>query len=296
MRGHPERGGASAEVTDLAHRISMALGSEVVASTTLAGGCISDVRRLDLADGRTVVAKIGGGSAPSLEIEAFMLRYLAENSSLPVPDVLLTETDLLVMTHLESSGALSAPSQDDAAVHVAALHEVRGTQFGLERDTLIGPLHQPNAASENWVTFFREHRLLYTAREAGESGRLPLDVHRRIEKLASKLDNLISEPAHPSLLHGDLWTGNVLVAQDRISGFVDPAIYYGHAEMDLAFSTLFGTFGNAFFQRYQQHRPLEPGFFEARRDIYNLYPLLVHVRLFGGSYASQVDQIVRRFV
>src|SRR3546814_4637170 len=97
-------------------------------------------------------------------------------------------------------------------------------------------------------------------------------------------------------LHGDMWGGNVLARGGRIAAFVDPAIYHADPEIELAFSTLFGTYGEAFFRRYEALRPLRPGFFETRRDIYNLYPLLVHARLFGGSYVASVDRILGRFV
>jgi fructosamine-3-kinase len=117
----------------------------------------------------------------------------------------------------------------------------------------------------------------------------------RLETLAGRLDRWIAEPAHPSLLHGDLWTGNILVNRGRVVGFIDPALYYGDAEIELAFGTLFGTFGRPFFERYGELRPLNPGFFEERRDLYNLYPLLVHVRLFGGSYVGSVEATLDRF-
>jgi len=117
----------------------------------------------------------------------------------------------------------------------------------------------------------------------------------RVEALCARLGDWLPADETPRLLHGDLWTGNVLVGGDgRISGFIDPAIYYGAAEVELAFTTLFGTFGDAFFARYQEHHPLAPGFFEERRDLYNLYPLLVHVRLFGGSYVDAVDRTLAR--
>jgi len=103
------------------------------------------------------------------------------------------------------------------------------------------------------------------------------------------------EPAKPSLIHGDAWTGNILALNDQIIGFLDPAIYFADAEIELAFTTLFGTFGDSFFGRYEEIRPIEPGFLEARLDIYNLYPLLVHVRLFGGSYVSSVERVLKRF-
>jgi fructosamine-3-kinase len=119
-------------------------------------------------------------------------------------------------------------------------------------------------------------------------------MRARLERLAEKLDDYLLEPAHPALLHGDLWTGNVLVRGDRIAGFVDPAIYYGHPEIELAFTTMFGTFGRAFFDAYEALLPLEPGFHETRSDLYKLYPTLVHVRLFGESYLGAIDRTLSR--
>ena len=98
-----------------------------------------------------------------------------------------------------------------------------------------------------------------------------------------------------SLIHGDVWTTNVLARNGRVTGFIDPAIYYAHAEIELAFTTLFGTFDEDFLRRYEELRPIAPGFMEVRRDIYNLYPLLVHVRLFGGGYVASVESILHRF-
>ena len=116
-----------------------------------------------------------------------------------------------------------------------------------------------------------------------------------LEKLADSVGRWLEEPAQPSLVHGDMWGGNVLAANGRITGFIDPAIYFADAEVELAFSTLFGTCGDDFFSRYGEHRPIAPGFFEERRDLYNLYPLLVHVRLFGGSYVGSVSGILNKF-
>jgi len=131
--------------------------------------------------------------------------------------------------------------------------------------------------------------------EAARAGRMPQRLYARLEKFADNIERWLNEPEHPSLIHGDVWTTNVLAHNGRITGFIDPAVYYAHPEIELAFTTLFGTFGSAFFERYRELRPLKPGFFEERRDIYNLYPLLVHVRLFGGGYAASVDQTLSRF-
>ena len=145
------------------------------------------------------------------------------------------------------------------------------------------------------LLFFRERRLLYMGQEALRHGRLPKSIYKRIETFAAKLPEFLNEPVQPSLLHGDAWTGNILSVGDRITAFLDPAIYYGHPEIELAFTTLFSTFGRPFFERYNEISPLLPGFLEERRDIYNLFPLLVHVRLFGGGYVDQVDRILNQF-
>jgi fructosamine-3-kinase len=277
---------------DLAQRIENALGMRPERLSSLHGGCIAEVHRADMPDRSRIVVKAGGEG--TLDIEGWMLQYLAERSRLSVPRVLHSEPTLLVMEFIEGSSRFSSAAEAHAAELLADLHSVSAPAFGLERDTLIGPLHQPNPQTGSWIEFFREHRLLYMAQVAAESGQLPARTHERIRRLAGELERFIDEPKQPSLLHGDVWTTNVLALGDRITGFIDPAIYYGHPEIELAFSTLFGTFGRAFFQRYEEIRPLRPGFFEMRRDIYNLYPLLVHVRLFGSGYVGQVDSILTR--
>lgn len=279
---------------DLDDRIEAAVGSRPTRRGRLSGGCIAEIYRLDLADGRRVVAKLAGGGG-DLELEAYMLRYLAAHSGLPVPAVIAAGPELLIMEFIENSGGIDAGVERHAAELLADLHSVTGPRFGHERDTLIGPLPQPNPECERWIDFFRDHRLLHMAGEAMAAGRLPAGLMERIETFAGRLADWLEEPAAPALIHGDMWAGNVLARGGRIAGFVDPAIYHADPEIELAFATLFSTFGEAFFDRYTEIRPLRPGYFEARRDVYNLYPLLVHARLFGGGYANSVAAIIARF-
>ena len=261
----------------------------------MGGGTFGRLYSLETIDGAALVAKTAAGDS-TLETEGWMLGFLRSRSDLPVPDILHCDGDLLLMTRLPDDGNLNETAQEHAAELIASLHSVSDKTFGLGRNTVIGPLPQDNAPTEGWVDFFRDQRLVPMARQANDAGALPDGCLARMEGFCARLGKLIEEPAHPSLLHGDLWTGNVLSNDGRISGFIDPAIYFGHAEMDLAFSTLFQTFGDPFFDRYSEIQPIAPGFFETRRDIYNLWPLLVHARLFGGHYGASVDSILKHFI
>jgi fructosamine-3-kinase len=259
------------------------------------GATFGALYAVDLADGSRLVAKTATGPGSMLATEGWMLRWLKAHSALPVPEAVHADDTLLLMTYVEAGDRIDDAAEIHAAELIAALHGIRGEAFGFERGTAIGPLTQPNGWEASWVAFLRDRRLMHMGRAAQDAGRLPKETFDRLERFCARLGDFVPEPAQPSLLHGDLWTGNVLCRGGKIAAFVDPALYFGNPEMDLAFSTLFGTFGEAFFARYGEIQPLEPGFFETTRDICNLWPLLVHARLFGGSYAGQADAILRRF-
>ncbi|MEJ2747856.1 MAG: fructosamine kinase family protein, partial [Anaerolineae bacterium] len=193
----------------------------------LSGGCVGQVYRVRLADGETLVAKVDESARPVLSTEGFMLRYLAEHSDLPVPEVIFDSDRLLLLSYLPGDSRFNRAAQAHAAELLAALHSITAPAYGLERATLIGGLHQPNPWSDSWLDFFREHRLLYMANEGLRTGRLPQSILPRLEQFCGRLDEWLAEPERPSLLHGDVWTTNVLAVNGRITGFVDPAIYYG---------------------------------------------------------------------
>ena len=282
----------------LIQRLAGTLGSTVAEARPIAVGFGLVGLEVRLADGRHLAVKARAaaqGRGSDLTLEAYMLGELARLSELPVPRVHHAEPDLLAMDFIETDGCgITQCAERHAGELIAKLHATPRASFGYERDTLIGPLAQPNPRSQSWVPFFRDQRLLLMANKAHREGALPSSMLHRIERLAERIGDHLVEPAFPSLLHGDLWTGNVLVKRGRIAGFVDPAIYCGHPEIELAFGTLFGTFGKDFFAAYESLMPLEPGFHEARRDLYNLYPLLVHVRLFGASYLARIDRTLTR--
>lgn len=275
------------------------LGQSVAGTRPLGGGCVGEVYRVALADGASVVAKVDRSRPPAgdahdgLAIEGYMLRLLRARG-LPVPGVLHSAPGLLVMEDMPGDSRFDARAERHAAELLAALHGVAAPRCGLDRDTLIGGLRQPNPWTGGWVAFFTEHRLLHMARAGHREGAVPAAFLARIGRLAARLPELLEEPDAPALLHGDVWTTNVLAARGRVTAFLDPAVYHGHPEIELAFITLFNTFGRGFFDAYHALRPIRAGFFEARRDLYNLYPLLAHVRLFGAGYLGGIDATLRR--
>ncbi|MEQ8602880.1 MAG: fructosamine kinase family protein [Marivibrio sp.] len=282
---------------DLAARIERALGAPPASlPRRIGGGATGSVFAFETAQGARLAVKQAAAREAQLDLEGWMLRLLAERSALPVPAVHYAAPELLIMDFVETGGPIDARAEEHAADLIAALHGVRGEVFGLERDTLIGPLIQPNRPRARWLDFYAEERLLPFARAALDAGGIGAQTMDRAERLAGRIGDFLAEPDHPSLIHGDLWGGNVLARAGRIAGFIDPAVHYAHPEVELAFTTLFGTFGERFFARYQERRPIEPGFFKERRDLYLMYPLLVHATLFGAGYGRQADAILRRAV
>lgn len=276
------------------HQLERLLQRRARAWQPLAGGMISQVLRVDLEGGGSIVAKIGDGSH-DLRIEAYMLRYLREHSGLPAPAVLGEEPNLLLMDYVAGRIEWEGAPLRHLGELLARCHQATSPTYGLERDTLIGPLHQPNPRMASWIAFFREHRLLYMIAIARESGNLPAELEPRLLRIADQLDQFLIEPAKPALIHGDMWKTNVIAHAGRVAGIIDPALYYAHNEMELAYMTLFSGVGEEFFSAYTDAIPIESDFFATRRHIYNLYPLLIHLTLFGSKYLQPLHETLARF-
>lgn len=176
---------------------------------------------------------------------------------------------------------------------LAELHAHTQPLFGLDHDNYIGSLPQRNVPTESGHTFFFEQRLLPQAGQALYNGLLSKQAYEALFRLRDRLPDLLP-PERPALLHGDLWTGNVLMTEEGQPALVDPAVYYGFREAELAFTNLFGGFDARFYEAYDELFPLEPGFAD-RIAIYNLYPLLVHVNLFGAGYVPGVERVLKQF-
>ncbi|WP_272945644.1 fructosamine kinase family protein [Thalassospira australica] len=235
----------SSQINALINRVT---GVDVQAISPLAGGCVANVVQAILEDGRKLVIKQGNNNATGLVIEAEMLRYFKAHSPIACPDVLYADDTCLIMSFIANDNRMDQGVQRDLAAKLAAQHHVTSEAFGLGFDTLIGGLHQPNTSETNWITFFGEHRLRHMARAATHEGRLPASIAKRIDGLIDRLDQYLPTTPAASLLHGDLWGGNILCQNGMLAGLIDPAIYYGDREIELAFGTLFGDLSQDFFR------------------------------------------------
>lgn len=261
----------------LAARIEAGLGSAVISTRSMSGGDLSDVFDVRLADGRRLVAK----RADTAAAEGAMLAAI-RSSGCPSPEVVLCEADLLVMERLADGGMPGPAGWEAAGIGVRALHDTHGGAYGWAADHAFGTVPIPNGSTSDWPGFWAERRLL-AAPEA-----VPAPVARRLEALARTLPDRLPAAPPAALLHGDLWSGNLLFGPAGFSGVIDPAAYFGDAEVDLAMLTLFGAPPLAFFEGYGA--PAEG--WDARRPIYQLWPALVHLRLFGAGYRPMVERLL----
>jgi fructosamine-3-kinase len=258
------------------------LSSPVRRSVPLGGGAA----RVELADGRTVVVKEG----PGVAAEAAGLRWLAVRGGPPVPAVLAHDGARLVTEHVPP-GRPSAAAAAELGRRLAALHTLPGQAFGTgppgtAEDAWIGRAPMRNVPAPKWAPWYATHRVapyLATARDVGD---LTTDEATLIERVCDRLPELAGPPEPPARLHGDLWSGNVLWSTDG-AWLIDPAAHGGHRENDLAMLALFGCpYLDTVLAAYDEVAPLAPGWRD-RVPLHQLFPLLVHVVLFGRGYAGQ---------
>jgi fructosamine-3-kinase len=263
-----------------------------------AGGCINHGGELKTIDGRRYFIKWNDDRKfPGMfAAEQQGLNLLARCGSIRVPQgaevVQQLGWQVIMMEYIESR-PLARNFWVKLGHQLAALHRQTAPAFGLEADNYIGSLPQRNTWHTSWVDFFITNRLEYQLALAEQHRRIDKALRKQMEKLYSKLHNLLPQEP-PALLHGDLWSGNLISDENGLPCLIDPAVYYGHREAELAFTQLFGGFDPAFYAAYQEAYALQPGF-DQRAELYNLYPLLVHVNLFGGGYLAAVQRILARY-
>ena len=272
---------------------------KVQSSASTSGGCINQTSVLRLTNDERVFLKYNSHPpANFFNVEARGLKLLAQTAKGPrIPKPLALQDcakpTFLILEYIEES----SPGQDFSvrfARSLAELHQTSHDSFGLDHDNYIGSTVQKNAQETNGIDFFRDQRLRPQQELARKT--LPPSTDKNLSKLYDRLENYLDISGEkPALLHGDLWSGNYFPDTDQIPCIFDPAVYFGLREADLAMTELFGRLPQKFYDAYHEAFPLNPGY-EERKDLYNLYHLLNHLNLFGGSYLASVEQVVRRYV
>lgn len=274
------------------------LGRPVNRVAAVAGGDIGESVRIEMKDGSKYFAKrYPGGESSMSTAEAHGLDWLRKAGSLRVPLVIAASSDgdpLLVLEWIDQ--ASRADRFDETLGRgLAALHQHGAPEFGLTANNYIGSLAQRNQPRESWSEFYARERIAPQAELARRAQRLPVDLDRSLERLIDTMSKHCGPEPNPARLHGDLWAGN-LIADDRgLPCLIDPAVYGGHPEMDLAMMKLFGGFSARVFDAYREVAPFEQDFGD-RVALWQLYPLLVHLNLFGGSYLGRVAKVISRYV
>jgi fructosamine-3-kinase len=260
-----------------ARRVAAIAGVAEERLERLSGGDLSEVLLVRRPDGRLSVAKGGAATAA----EAAMLRMLA-GAGVPAPAVESEHEGVLLLQYVPNDRVFSPAAWGSIGAAIRRLHDRHGETYGWPADYRIGTVELDNRQRSDWPAFWGEQRLVAAAAVLDRPWR------ERVDRLAARLADLLPPSPPASHLHGDLWGGNILVADGCLAALIDPACYHGDAEVDLAMLCLFDSPPAAFWDAYGAQAP---GWRE-RRDIYQLFPALLHLRLFGGSYAAMVDRLL----
>jgi fructosamine-3-kinase len=262
------------------------------------GGCINEGWRVEFEDRGLAFVKTRQDVAPGeYTIEADGLRWLAEPAAVRVPAVIAVREDPPRFLALEwiDEGRLGEEGAEDLGRGLAALHAAGADAFGGPGPQLrIGPIALPNESDADWPRFYADQRLRPLARQARDAGALSRGGADAVERVCERMAELAGPPEPPARLHGDLWGGNVLAGADGRAWLIDPAVYGGHREVDLAMLRLFGAPSPCVFAAYGEAAPLADGH-EERVGLWQLFPLLVHAVLFGGGYGASVESTARRY-
>lgn len=262
----------------------------------IGGGCISFTYKIGISDKNYFLKFLSNEKYPNLyKTEVLGLLMLEKTEALEIPRIIVHDQtedyQFLVLEYVDQSNRKNN-YWSELAKGISKIHLNQNDYFGLDYPNFIGTLEQINTPKLQWKDFYMENRIYPQGHLAVNNKKLPKEIFRKFEILYNKFDDLVPKST-PSLLHGDFWYENIMPNQFGVPTLIDPSVYYGHREMDLAMADLFGGFPQDFFDTYQEQFPIEKGYDE-RRKWHQLYPLLVHVNLFGDNYAKRVINIMNQ--
>lgn len=270
---------------------------KILSAQPLGGGSINQVYKITSDQGIFCLKVNRANLFPQMfETEAKGLDLLRSARALRIPEVITVQQTAhyaYILLEFIAGAPRRSTFMKDFGISLAELHRHTAAKFGLDHNNYMGSLAQSNSLHDDWVSFFIEERLEKQVSIASDAGLLTIAHARSFQQLYRRLETFF--PAEkPSLIHGDLWSGNFIVSETGSACLIDPAVYYGHRETDIAMTTLFGGFGNDFYTSYQEAYPMENGW-EKRLEVFNLYPLLIHLNLFGQAYLGSILSVLKKF-
>ena len=283
---------------DIADQIEEWAGEKIKSRSSVSGGCIANSEVLTLKSGEQVFLKTGNAVSQMYYCEANGLKELKKANVIKIPEVYLVNDDFLLIEHV-NQGSRDSRFFETFGHQFAEMHRITSSNFGFFEDNFIGATPQINTSNGvsryNWSEFYFQNRLLYQFQLAEQNGYATTELRRGIEHIKQVIDTLL-EPVHepPTLLHGDLWSGNFMIGANSIPVIIDPAVYYGNREADLAMTKLFGGFETRFYDAYYESYPLPDGYRE-RENLYILYHVLNHLNLFGQGYYHQALSLIESY-
>lgn len=267
---------------------------KVIEYHSISGGCINNTARLNTSARPFFIKWNEVNKGDLFSAEAKGLQMLYNTKTISIPEVIgfgkLETKTFLILEFIESQ-LPGTQFWEELGSSLSELHKITNNCYGLDHDNYIGSLHQKNGFTTSWVQFFIENRLDIQIELAYHKGYISESFIKKFKNIYQKLPDILPEEK-PSLLHGDLWSGNFLARSNGKACLIDPAVYFGNREVEIAFTKLFGGFDLQFYKVYNDCFPMLPGF-DQRVEIYNLYYLLVHVNLFGTSYLAPVERTVK---
>jgi fructosamine-3-kinase len=274
-------------------------GTRIRQTESLSGGCISNAYKITFKDGATCLLKFNENSPTDMFTkEAHGLQELKKANAIKVPEVFLYGNDFILMEFISAIGK-QKNFFEEFGRKFALLHKYTGEGFGFYEDNYIGSTPQININDDSfkgdWTSFYFNNRLLYQFKLAEKNGYVDSSFREAFGKIEEKIELILGEgEVRPSLLHGDLWSGNYMTDEEGNACLIDPAVYYGHREADLAMTKLFGGFSASFYEAYIEEYPLDEGW-EYRQNIYMLYHVMNHLNIFGGGYFSQALSLMKYY-
>ncbi|MFO7446638.1 MAG: fructosamine kinase family protein [Ignavibacteriaceae bacterium] len=281
---------------NIKERIESHTAEKIDSLRSAGGGCISDAQIVKCKSGVSFFLKINNSSNDMFKKEANGLKELKKADAIRVPDVIMAENNFILLENIIPAGR-SKSFFEEFGEKFAKLHKYTSAKHGFYEDNYIGSTNQVNLPLEDdWKIFYWEKRILFQVKLCEQNGYATDELRKSVSGLENKLDDIMADSENtPSLLHGDLWNGNFVIDDKGEACLIDPAVYYGNREADLAMTKLFGGFNSEFYQSYRNAFPLPAGY-EIRENFYKLYHVLNHLNIFGRGYYSQAISLIKYYL